>query len=187
MTTSYPPHVLHASAPVSPKEALELLQNYLSDCETQAWLHPDAILTESGPQVAQTMAGGFTLHNLRRVEAGLRGERLGTDVSLDGFTATEQIQLGYNGMLPAPAGEGDAGNHMAGEGEWQDMDTFRRNQDIAEGEIEQRDTGIEDAGEVPRLVDGRADKEARKKAKLERRKEEKRLRSEARQREKLKG
>lgn len=79
MATPYPASVHHSSRSVDPDEALTLLQAYLAASETNAWLHPDAILSERGPRIAGTMEGGLTMHNLRRVEAGLRGEWLGSE------------------------------------------------------------------------------------------------------------
>ncbi|KAI9750822.1 MAG: hypothetical protein M1815_001576 [Lichina confinis] len=79
MATPYPASVHHSSRSVDPDEALKLLQAYITASETKAWLHPDAILSERGPRIAGTMEGGLTMHNLRRVEAGLRGERLGVE------------------------------------------------------------------------------------------------------------
>ncbi len=72
------------SQPVPPAEALARLQAYLAAAETQPWLHPHALLTESGAQPSDSVTGGLTLHNLRRVEAALRGVRLrGADAFAD--------------------------------------------------------------------------------------------------------
>lgn len=183
MTTAYPPHVVHRSEAVSPEQALELLQTYLADSESRPWLHPDATLHEDGPHFARTMTGGLTIHNLRRVEAGLRGERLGTDLSLAELSAETGINYMHTSqaesMVAADAGGGgdddlDGGGETHGDGEWQDMDSYRRDQDVMEGELGKRNNALEDGGTVPRLTDPKVDKELRKRLKKERRKEERR-------------
>lgn len=77
MTTrlqTFPPHV-HLSRPraVSPNTALSHIQTYLQTSETIPHLHPDCLFTESGPQTSNASGGGVILHQLRRVEQGLRG------------------------------------------------------------------------------------------------------------------
>ncbi|KAI9750565.1 MAG: CAAX geranylgeranyltransferase alpha subunit [Chaenotheca gracillima] len=77
---NYPPHVTHARTSLPTYSALDLIQAFLEESETSPHLHPDAHLTERGPQ-RSSATEGLTLHNLRRVEAGLRGENLGKDLS----------------------------------------------------------------------------------------------------------
>ncbi|KAI9671569.1 MAG: hypothetical protein M1817_003621 [Caeruleum heppii] len=75
ITTPLPPLHHHRNRLVSPATALAQIQTYLSSCQTSAHLHPDALLTDQGPQfLSAGSKGGLVLHNLRRVEAGLRGE-----------------------------------------------------------------------------------------------------------------
>ncbi|KAF2842770.1 hypothetical protein M501DRAFT_913721, partial [Patellaria atrata CBS 101060] len=66
---------------VPPSRALELLQSYLAASTKAPHLHPDSTFTPSGLKypLASGAAGGIVLHNLRRVEAGLRGEHLEPD------------------------------------------------------------------------------------------------------------
>lgn len=66
--------------------------------------------------------------------------------------------------------------------EWQDIEEFRREQDVDEGDVERRENVVvNDGGQVPRLLG--VDRETRKREKKERRKQEKRERNEGRRRE----
>ncbi len=59
---------------------------------------------------------------------------------------------------------------------WQDMQTYEREQEITEGELGARHTGLEDGGEVPRVKAPKSvlDKNDRKKKKAERNKQSRR-------------
>ncbi|KAI9882268.1 MAG: hypothetical protein M1823_005988 [Watsoniomyces obsoletus] len=161
MTTPYPPCVHHATEPISSDEALHLIQDYLSNVDSQPWLHPDAILSERGPQLAGTLTGGLALHNLRRVEAGLRGERLGgvsfQDPDMmpfrqhhsaieDVYNPDQNIRLENQEVIAREGYEIGKNGDVAVTGveEWQDMESYQRDQEITEGEIGQRDTGVAD-------------------------------------------
>ena len=223
MATPYPPHVRHGDQAASPQEALSIIQQYLSNSESKPWLHPDALLSERGPQFAGTISGGLTMHNLRRVEAGLRGERMVPTVTdtddaglfegdvdalvetispyptvaqapekMDKNSRRQRTQTKQNAGLPKSS-------------EWEDMDNYRRHQDIVQGEMGQRDTGVADTSEaatVPKIVapdeqDGTEKKydddndggggvetsaeKAKRRKEREDRKREKRLRREARE------
>lgn len=80
---AYPPTITdHASAkPISLQDAQKLIATYLKDSERRPHLHPDAVLETGGPtfSVQGGRQGGLVLHQLRRVEAGLRGEILQPD------------------------------------------------------------------------------------------------------------
>lgn len=208
MATVPPPHRTHGVQPVSPAQALTLLSRFLSAAETQPWLHPDALLSERGPQFSGAASGGLIMHNLRRVEAGLRGERMGADISFeeeDGLNGEEETRAGDAGqvmegvvlggeergvggsrpreMSAGEAAEGEEGAEQQEEerGNWVDMGTYQRHQDFTEGDLGKTDNVVDDGGRVPQLEEGRRiDREARKRAKAERRKEEKRKRAEAR-------
>lgn len=80
MTTAYPPTIHHTTTPLSPAQALSLLTSYLTAATADPSLHPHAHLTEHGPVALSNV--GLVLHNLRRVEAGLRGENLGEDLTV---------------------------------------------------------------------------------------------------------
>lgn len=177
MTTSYPPAVHHSSIPVPTSEALSLLSAYLEATTTDPSLHPSAHLTEHGPVAPSSGPDtGLVLHNLRRVEAGLRGENLGEDLTFQKYGGGGLPELMPNGVAE------DAGVHIyqeqagvAMEGGWQDKAEFERQQEVVQGDIGKRDNAAdggfeEDGGTVPRVKAtwGSKDKEARKKAKKER-------------------
>ena len=115
------------------------------------------------------------------MEAGLRGENLGADLSFKKFGAEglPDLQIAANGKLeavdeevPAIVGNG-AGKGEMGEGMWQDKEEFEREQEVVQGEIGPRGNGIEgDDREVPsvRKTLTRGDKVERKARKKERRK-----------------
>ncbi|MCJ1229970.1 hypothetical protein MMC12_006641 [Toensbergia leucococca] len=166
-TTPFPPHHPHSTHPITPSHALSLLTAYLTATTTDASLHPNALLSESGPISATTGANtGLVLHNLRRVEAGLRGENLGVDLSF-GKVGGLPLLEGWQGEL-----EGGGGGE-----EWQDRGEFERSQEVTVGEVGERGVGsgvgvgIEGV-EVPRVEETKSsgDKLERKKRKKERRK-----------------
>lgn len=185
---SYPPHILHSSRPVAPSEALALLSAYLGATTTDASLHPNALLTESGPVSATSGSNtGLVLHNLKRVEAGLKGEHLGADLSFAQFggEGLPDLQIELNGNNSAsvkgqgvdPDGQGTDAD--MGEVGWQDKGEFEREQEITEGEIVGRSQaaieGPKELFNVPRVEKAltTGDKAERKRKKHERRKEQK--------------
>ncbi|CAF9915476.1 hypothetical protein IMSHALPRED_002617 [Imshaugia aleurites] len=197
MTTAHPPTVHHASTPLSPSQTLTLLTAYLSGTHTDPSLHPSAHLTEHGPVAPSTGPNtGLVLHNLRRVEAGLRGENLGDDATFrkyggdglpglvvgNGAADEEEARRGWRG-------EGEAG--QGAEGEWQDKAEFERQQEVVQGDVGERDNGVdggfeEEGGVVPRVKStwDPGDTDARKKAKKERRKKTNKEKAAKKQREK---
>ena len=76
ISNAYPPHVHHSTECITPAGALSLLSAYLTAATKDASLHPSALLTENGPTTPSsgTQNTGLVFHNLKRVEAGLRGE-----------------------------------------------------------------------------------------------------------------
>jgi hypothetical protein len=176
MTTAYPPTVHHGSTRVDPSTALSLLQSYLDESSRSAYLHPDALLTELGPQLSgSSEEGGLTLHHLRRVEAGLRGERLG-DVEFEGIGT---VELEDQAVKKTQAGEGEGSKDLA----WVDMEVYERAQEIEQGELGDRGTaGVVEGGEVPTLQSTGDPTMSRKEAKRLRRKEEQRVKAEERKR-----
>lgn len=184
---SYPPHRLHTSHPIPTSQVLDLLSTYLIATDTDASLHPNALLTESGPISANSGSNtGLVLHNLKRVEAGLRGEHLGADLSFSKFggEGLPQLQAGKNGMRPTDRtnlGKGadvdgrdlDVDMENAEEG-WQDRSEFEREQEVTQGEVGQRIPNFVE-GEVPNVMESKStgNKEDRKKRKRERRTQEK--------------
>jgi hypothetical protein len=137
------------------------------------------------------------MHNLQRVEAGLRGEWLAP--SLDLGENNVKVAKGMDDGTNTGDGEGD---HMQVDG-WQDLDEYQREQSIEEGEVGPRQTGIAQEGdevilnqileeELPRpknvkraRENGGATEERPKKAKnKEARKKEKKARHKEEQRRK---
>ncbi|QIX00081.1 hypothetical protein AMS68_005598 [Peltaster fructicola] len=95
--TAYPPSYHHATKTVAPAAAQEQLAAFLAKTPTTAYLHPDAILSQTGIQFPAQSGpqGGLALHHLRRIEAGLRGENLiaESNEDLKALFATKETQL----------------------------------------------------------------------------------------------
>ena len=185
--SAYPPHCLHSSRPVSQETALNLLSSYLEATTSDASLHPNALLTELGPISATSgLNTGLVLHNLRRVEAGLRGEHLGADIALAQFTehgetdADTAMKVNVNGPGTTRTLDQENQGPEPGMGQqgWQDKSEFEREQEDNVGDIGERTQAvILSSGEdenVPRVkrTGTTGDKEARKQKKKERRKKE---------------
>ncbi|QGA19446.1 hypothetical protein EYB26_007135 [Talaromyces marneffei] len=86
--TPIPPTTILTSRPISQSAALDFLKAYLDRAANDPSLQPSAMITEHGPASRTTAAApNLTLHNLKRIQAGLAGEILGRDLSLT--TATE--------------------------------------------------------------------------------------------------
>jgi hypothetical protein len=140
------------------------------------------------------------MHHLRRVAAGLRGEYMEPDKTLELEDDQNAVTDVVGGQNP---GKGRKKNVEADE-DWQDMASYQAEQGIEIGEIAPRTNVVQEGGEEPEvratghgvsegkkrktdqedeggLADGKKDKEARKKAKKERdlqRKREKAKKSE---------
>ncbi|KAK4889576.1 hypothetical protein LTR27_011654 [Elasticomyces elasticus] len=84
---AYPPIFHHPSLTtrLSPTQTQLQLASFLSLTENSPYLHPDAQLSTSGITFAAQSGpkGGIALHHLRRIEAGLRGERLGLETAAE--------------------------------------------------------------------------------------------------------
>ncbi|KZF24587.1 hypothetical protein L228DRAFT_237503 [Xylona heveae TC161] len=190
--TPFPPTHHFTLRKISPASALGLVQTYIESSTTNHAFLPDAMLTERGPQ--QSSGGGLTMHHLRRVEAGLRGEHLAADMSFfegndESNNAPTAEGDAMEGVQTTTGGAGEEGEGQGGE--WQDLTAYQREQEgIESGEIGQRQTGLTDGGEVPAVKETDAgagapvDKDARKKAKKERRLQERREKEAQRQKEK---
>ena len=198
MTTAYPPAVHHSSTHISTSEALSLLSSYLEATTTDPSLHPSAHLTEQGP-VAPTSGSnaGPVLHNLRRVEGGIRGENLGEDLTFRKYGGDGLPELKPNGIAEDASEHihWDAsykeGGNVDMEGEWQDKAEFERQQEVVQGDIGKRDNTVdggfeEEGSSVPRVITtwGPEDKDAKKKAKKERIKKYQKERAAQKQKEK---
>lgn len=195
---SYPPHRLHTSYPISASQALDLLSTYLLAANTDASLHPNALLTESGPISANSSSNaGLVLHNLKRVEAGLRGEHLGADLSFSKFggEGLPGLKAGKDGGMiiidrsnlakgaDVDGQDRDVDMENVEEG-WQDKSEFEREQEVTQGEIGKRMPNVIE-GEVPNVMESKSTvyKEDRKKRKKEKRMQEKRKKEEMRRNE----
>ncbi|MCJ1467663.1 hypothetical protein MMC07_006288 [Pseudocyphellaria aurata] len=204
--SAYPPHRHFTTTRVPPSRALSLLSAYLTASEQDVSLHPNALVSESGPKAAVTSSssstghtrgeggrGGLVLHNLRRVEAGLKGENLGAgaelafrggllegkdeDVESRSRTSLRSVGVG-EGPTTARAGTGSGLEGEDDEDEWQDREEFEREQVVVGGgalgekgmEVERRDREVNEV-EVPRVKETKTtgDKEERKKRKKEKR------------------
>lgn len=194
MTTAYPPCQHHTITSIPTSEALFLLSAYLEATKTDPSLHPNALLTEHGPVAPQTgTSTGIVLHNLRRVEAGLRGENLGEDLAFENHGGHGLPELPHDGVVQgAGVGAREASGNVNGEvemeGQWQDKGEFEREQEVIQGDMAV-DGGVEqEGGEVPKVRatwgDVETRKEAKKEAKKRRRSKERKAREAKRKREK---
>ena len=195
--TSYPPHRLYSSRQIASSEALSLLSSYLETATIESYLQPSALLTEGGPISATSgINTGLTLHNLKRVEAALRGEHLSAALLLDKHDdlglpqqQIEDIEMVQSAVTELASGE-TAGRNDVGTGteDWQDKAEFEREQDITQGEVGDRLQNVTDQlgenVEVPQVYETRTSggKEDRKRRKQERRRAEK-VQIEARKKE----
>lgn len=102
-----PTHIhLTPSTPVDPSTALSEIQTFLAETAVHAHLHPDCTFSEAGPQVSNIEHGGIILHQLRRVEKGLRGIVLKPEVeseleNMDGLEGIQNLEhAAQTGELP---------------------------------------------------------------------------------------
>jgi len=184
---AFPPHRIHSSRPVAPSEALNLLSNYLELAAEEPYLQPNAFLTEGGPVAASSGPNtALILHNLKRMEAGLRGEHLSADLDfLKGAEDDREKRVGSEAAAVTVMGASKSGvdglrNMEIEEDGWQDKAEFEREQDTAVGEVDERAEAIvvdaEEDVNVPAVKTSKstADKDARKQKKKEKRMKEKR-------------
>ncbi|MCJ1405001.1 hypothetical protein MMC11_008227 [Xylographa trunciseda] len=183
----FPPHRLHSSRQIAPQEALSLLSSYLEATTVESYLQPNALLTEGGPVSATSGPNtGLVIHNLRRVEAGLRGQHLTADLLADEYDYKGQPDqqsfrnaMNQSALTALPNGNVASADVDIGLDGWQDKTEFEREQDITQGEVGDRLQGVTDLqGEdvkVPQVHVTRThgEKEDRKRRKREKRRVEK--------------
>ena len=202
--SAFPPHRSIPSVPINQEVALKYLQAYLEATKSSPHFLPNARLEPSGP-TAGTSSSSVTIHNLQRVEAGLRGEWVAPSLDL----GQNNVKIAKGMDDGTNTGEGGEGDHMQVDG-WQDLDEYQREQSIEEGEVGPRQAAIAQDGDeeilnqdgeeqqLPRLPKVKRkhengvtteqrpkkakDKDARKKEKKARHKEEQRRKEERRKR-----
>ncbi|KAF1942716.1 hypothetical protein EJ02DRAFT_302186, partial [Clathrospora elynae] len=131
-----PPWRHISSTPISVATASQMLAKYLHNAETHPHLHPDALITPTGVEFSSTggAQGGITMHHLRRVAAGLRGEYMEPDPELE-----EDEEAGQgSGADTNTYGNGGtkARKGALKKTEWQDMDVYQREEEGIEiGEL----------------------------------------------------
>jgi hypothetical protein len=131
--SAFPPHRTITSIPVPPEKALIHLSTFLTNSKSQPHLLPNARLEPSGV-TAGSSSSSVTIHNLQRVEAGLRGEWLAPTLDLEenNVPVTEGMDDGTN--KPGVRGQN-------GEG-WMDLDEYQREQSIGGGEKGEKGVGL---------------------------------------------
>ena len=157
--SAFPNYRSVPSVPVDTETAQKFLEAYLEATISSSYLLPNARLESSGPTTGSSNSS-ITIYNLKRVEAGLRGEWLAPSLELEETnTANAQGLSGSSSRGP---------DDMDAEG-WQDLDEYQRDQEAIEGELGPNDTEVELEAKPSKI-----DKEARKREKKLRMKEEKR-------------
>ena len=156
-----PPTTVHSSTPISQSAAHDFLTAYLDRASSQPALQPNASITEHGPVSRTTTAApNLTIHNLKRVQAGLAGEVLGRDL-----TFAKPVVDDVPGMAKQ---------------EQQEQEQEQEQQQEQEQGDQQQVMDVDDEAEVPGTsasATAGVDKEERKMKKKERRMQEKRTKS----------
>ncbi|KAF7592876.1 hypothetical protein BBP40_012288 [Aspergillus hancockii] len=156
-----PPTAILNSQSLSQSAAHDFLAAYIDLAATDPAYQPNAGISEHGPASRTTAAApNLTIHNLKRVKAGLAGEVLGRDLAL------------------AKLEEGDAQRQAGPNGDWEDAKKYEegngdavQDENNAQGQIDVDDDAEQNAGGL--------DKEERKRKKKERRLAEKRAKAKA--------
>ncbi|KAL8975717.1 MAG: hypothetical protein Q9197_000059 [Variospora fuerteventurae] len=188
---AHPPIRHHSSECISSSQAQQLLAGFLGETATDPSLHPNSLLTEDGP-VNRSSSMGLVLHNLRRVEASLRGEHLAADLSFQEFGG-EKLPDSMNDVVTSRDAAGKrsmAEPEKDLEADWQDKDEYEREQGTEQGEVGPRSNALgnpdldkghsNDRRQIPAVkrADGasKVDKDERKRKKKEKREQERRER-----------
>ncbi|RKF61224.1 hypothetical protein OnM2_044043b [Erysiphe neolycopersici] len=96
---SYPPHRTKVSNIVSQDVALSHLTAYLSSSETQPHLLPNAHLDPSTGPTIRSSNFSVTMHNLRRLQAGLRGEILAPTPELNDASGLPSVSSNISEVM----------------------------------------------------------------------------------------
>lgn len=151
---SQPPTRLHGPGRrLTSAEAQKFVADFLARAETDPALHPDSILTESGPQFATPGTTGLVLNSLKRFEAGLRGVHLAAEedeelpatavkAGVGQVVGTEEVYTGLEERVKKGLREGKEVGGVeveedAGEGMWQEKDEYEREQEVVERGVEE--------------------------------------------------
>ncbi|KAB8070493.1 hypothetical protein BDV29DRAFT_33263 [Aspergillus leporis] len=155
-----PPTVILSSKSLSQSAAHDFLAAYIDLAATDPAYQPNAGISEHGPASRTTAAApNLTIHNLKRVKAGLAGEVLGRDLAL------------------AKLEEGDAQQQAGANGEWEDAKKFEEGVN-ADAVQDENDAQVQmDVDDDAEQNTGGLDKEERKRKKKERRLAEKRAKA----------
>ena len=187
---AYPPMRHHESQRISPSHAQQLLSEFLEATTMDPSLHPNALLTENGPVVVSSGSVGLVLHNLKRVEAGLRGEHLAADLTFkdfggEGLPALTRGKIHHSGKETEESkGRADKAPAQG----WQDKAEYEREQEVAQGELGLTSTALEnpilntrlghEGGKIPAVENPQGtstvDRDERKRKKKEKRDQRKR-------------
>lgn len=163
-----PPTTILSTKPISQSAAHDFLAAYLDRAGTDPALQPNSSITEHGPVSRTTAAApNLTLHNLKRVQAGLAGEVLGRDLTF----AKPEDGAQAEGM----GNDNDNDNNNNATNGWEDAQKWQ-----------QEATGDDNVGDEEQVMDvddevetpaGAIDKEERKRKKKERRLAEKKAKA----------
>ncbi|KAF7190371.1 hypothetical protein HII31_08289 [Pseudocercospora fuligena] len=76
--TAYPPMRVHKTKRIPTKQAQPIIAAYIERSKKRPSLHPDAWLAVDGIRFGPKggPSGGWAIHHLKRIEAGMRGESL---------------------------------------------------------------------------------------------------------------
>ncbi|KAL8914627.1 MAG: hypothetical protein Q9171_000808 [Xanthocarpia ochracea] len=181
---------LRESQRISPSHTQQLISEFLEATTMDPSLHPNALLTENGPVVVSSGSVGLVLHNLKRVEAGLRGEHLAADLTFkdfggEGLPAFTRDKIRNNGTETE---ESKAQADQAPAQGWQDKAEYEREQEVEQGELGLTGTALEtpilntrlghEGGKIPTVENPQGtstvDRDERKRQKKEKRDQRKR-------------
>lgn len=195
---SFPPIRIGASRRVSLGESQALVEAHITNSRTNPHLFPNALLLASGPTAQGAADGGVVMHNLARLNAGLKGEYLAPSLEVEGYGSDAQekdgdAMTGVEYTKDTTATSKRKGKHKAPDVDamWenaQDLGSYQQEQSDVEGEIGAKQAGdpgmvhnptqirssgpgssqLQSSQTAPPSTQPKLDKEARKLAKKER-------------------